>query len=354
MLPYIALVSSITIMTLFDKKRGGHFIFFALVSWMFVFSAFRVGGTGSGDYEAYLRLYNSIDSWEKVINPDVHTELGFRIISLGGNLLGAPEQFIIVTMAILSVFPVIYIIYKYSPYKILSLLIWMPYFFTMNMHASRTSVAAGFGVLFFIFYFQRYVLLMLCSFVLSVSFHTSALVLLLVILSKLSFRMLFWVTIMVLILSLLITPIQILINFLHFLGFLEISSSIEAYIISDDYGYSMSLYDPRIIIGIIIVLLIYNNRKLCENYFKLDYFKLYVIGMIIMLLCSDVTIMSWRVSYFFLIISVIVLPWIAKMYDDKINEKIKVNRLMSLIIGFAYILYTLPIIWGAKPYEFLF
>lgn len=69
--------------------------------------------------------------------------------------MGLGEQYIIVAMATLALIPVTYIIYKYSPYKILSLLIWMPYFLAMNMQTSRTSVAAAFGLLFMILYYKK-------------------------------------------------------------------------------------------------------------------------------------------------------------------------------------------------------
>lgn len=72
-----------------------------------------------------------------------------------GHSLGLGEQYIIVAMATLALIPVTYIIYKYSPYKILSLLIWMPYFLAMNMQTSRTSVAAAFGLLFMILYYKK-------------------------------------------------------------------------------------------------------------------------------------------------------------------------------------------------------
>ena len=152
MTPYFTLLFTLAIATLFDGKKIDKILFIILTFVMLLFSAFRVGGVGLGDYDAYLRLYLLTDTFEKVINPEVHAEIGFRFISFLGNFFGFGEQYIIIVMAMLALIPVAYMIYKYSPYKILSLIVWMPYFLTMNMHSSRTSVAASFGLLFISLY----------------------------------------------------------------------------------------------------------------------------------------------------------------------------------------------------------
>lgn len=350
MLPYIALVSSITIMTLFDKKRCENFIFFILVSWMLVFSAFRVGGTGTGDYETYLELYNSIDSWEKVINPDVHAELGFRILSLSGNLWDFPEQFIIVIMAILSIFPVVYVIYKYSPYKILSLLIWMPYFLTMNMHSSRTSVAAAFGLLFLISFAKRNTSIL--YFVIACLFHYSSFVLIGVFLAKVRLKRFLRISVLSLIIFLLISPFDLLIRFLDLIGIHRLSGFIQIYLESGDYGYKMPIYDPRILLGILVSLLILNIKNSFIKDFEISFYKIFLIGVLLMMVFSDVTIMAWRTSYYFLLIGVILIPLMAEKYNIKFQSSIGLKRLMSFVFVLIYLLYTTPLIMKAEPYEF--
>lgn len=156
MLPYLILISSLFVLSIFDKSKeiGGYtFLIFALT--IFVFVSFRYGGTGPGDYFTYLDLYQEVDSWAYVIEPKAHVEIGFRVVSYVGNLLGFSPQYIIVVMGFLSTAFVLLFIYKYSPFKILSILIWIPYVLSMNMHSSRTSVAAGLGVMFFMFFFKR-------------------------------------------------------------------------------------------------------------------------------------------------------------------------------------------------------
>ena len=202
MFPYILLLVAILLMTLFDGKKYDKIIFSLLVVWMFIFAAFRVGGTGTGDYDAYLRLYSLTDTFEKVINAEIHAEIGFRILSFFGNFLGFSGQYIIVVMAFLSIIPVTYVIYKYSPYKILSLLIWMPYFLTMNMHSSRTSVAAAFGLLFLISFAKRNTSIL--YFVIACLFHYSSFVLIGVFLAKVRLKRFLRISVLSLIIFLLI------------------------------------------------------------------------------------------------------------------------------------------------------
>lgn len=56
MLPYILLTLIVGFATLFDKLKYQNTIFMFLSLVMLIFSGFRVGGTGIGDYDAYLRL----------------------------------------------------------------------------------------------------------------------------------------------------------------------------------------------------------------------------------------------------------------------------------------------------------
>lgn len=352
MLPYFTVLFAITAATLFDGKKVGNFLFFCLAIWMLVFSAFRVGGTGTGDYDAYLHLYSLTDTFEKVIDPEIHAEIGFRILSFLGNYWGFEGQFIIVMMATLAFLPVVYIIYKYSPYKILSLLVWMPYFLTMNMHSSRTSVAAAFGLLFMMFYYnKKWFKTVLClSF--AILFHSSALILLFVFLAKIKLKKILYFLILALILLIAISPFELMIILFNSVGLAKLSSFVQIYISSDEYGYPMEIYDPRIILGMGVVFLIFKFQVKVIEYLDMYLFKIYTIGVLFMIVFSSVVIMAWRLSYFFLLIGVIVIPWLAKICNDMIQQNLGSKRVMSFVFTILYFLYTIPIILNAEPYEF--
>jgi hypothetical protein len=352
MMPYFALLFAISFATLFDGKKIDKYIFLMLSVWMLIFSAFRVGGTGKGDYDAYLRLYAVTDTFEKVMNPEVHAEIGFRLLSLLGHFFGFGDQYIIVAMATLALLPVVYVIYKFSPYKILSLLIWMPYFLAMNMQTSRTSVAAAFGLLFMVFYHKKKWALALLSILIAVSFHSSALILILVLLARVSLKNLFYATIIALSTLVFISPFQILLKVFEVLHLSRLSDFLTIYLASDDYGYPMAIYDPRIILAMLVVFLIFKFQNNIPQYFDMYYCKLFTIGALLMIVFSEITIMSWRVSYLFLIVGVFTIPWLAKVYNVSIQKNIGVKRVASSIFIFIYFLYAASLILKAQPYEF--
>ncbi|ADI92700.1 EpsG family protein [Acinetobacter sp. ACIN00229] len=352
MVPYFTLLFAIMFGTLFDGKKIDKIFFFILSLWMLIFSAFRVGGTGTGDYDAYLRLYSATDTFEKVIDPEIHAEIGFRLLSFLGHSLGLGEQYIIVAMATLALIPVTYIIYKYSPYKILSLLIWMPYFLAMNMQTSRTSVAAAFGLLFMILYYKKRWLAALLALVIAASFHSSALILVLVFLARVSLKKLFYATIIAFAMLVFVSPFQILLKIFEILHLTRLSDFLLSYLASDDYGYPMAIYDPRIILAMGVVFLIFKCQQHIPKYFDMYYCKLYIIGALLMVIFSHVVIMAWRVSYLFLLISVVTIPWLAKVYNLLIEKNMGSKRVMSSVFIFLYFLYTASLILKAQPYAF--
>lgn len=354
MLPYFSLLIVITITSLLDGKKIDKIIFIGLVLWMLIFSALRVGGVGTGDYEAYLQLYSLTDSFEKVINPEIHAEVGFRILSFIGNYLGFESQYIIVVMAMLALIPVAYVIYKYSPYKILSLIVWMPYFLTMNMHSSRTSVAAAFGLLFISLYYKKKWISALLCLAIAVSFHTSALILLCVFFVKFSLKKLSLILVFALSVLIFVSPFDLLISIFNILGLAHLSDFLLIYLASDDYGYPMKIYDPRIILGVCLVFLILKYQKYISQQYDMYFYKIYIIGVLLMIVFSSVVIMAWRISYFLLLISVIVIPWLAKILNNIVEKNIGSKRVASFIFTLVYVMYTTPIILGAEPYEFFF
>lgn len=114
MWPYVSLTTLVGAATLFDKTKYQKLIFILISLLMILFSGLRMGGTGTGDYDAYLALYSVADNFDEVVNPTIHAEIGFRFLSYIGNLLGFGGQFIIFSMAALSFVLVARVIYKLS------------------------------------------------------------------------------------------------------------------------------------------------------------------------------------------------------------------------------------------------
>lgn len=352
MLPYIGVLLLLFYSVIFDRTKYEKVVFLSLSLMLIVFCAFRVGGTGPADYDAYLRLYTKVASWESVIDPTIHAELGFRILSFIGNVSGFEGQFIIFSMALLSMMPIFWLINKYSYYPIVSLLFWVPYFLTMNMHASRVSVAASFGFLFIVSFYKSNKFTCITFFLLAFLFHSSAICLLFIFLTRFSFRTLGSFIILALFFGIALNPLFLIADIFKIIGMDHIAWLIKSYISSEDYGYPMKLYDPRIILSLMSVFLIYNIRKSINHSFDFYIFKVFLVGVILMVAFSSVTIIAWRLSYFYLISCVLVIPLVCKYYNFRLFISFGRIRIMSLLYSFIYTLYTLPIILGAQPYKF--
>lgn len=354
MIPYLIVTLSLVFLTLFDRSKLEPFFFWVISCILLIFSAFRIGGTSTADYENYLFFYSLFTDFKDVLGGIGHAEIGFRALSYIGNTFHFEGQFIIVAMATLSLVPIVFLVKKYSFYPIASLVFLMPYFLTMNMHSSRTSVAAAFGLLAIHYFYQSNRALYTLFFLLALSFHSSAICLILILLTKLDYRKLLMLLVVSVIVGAFVNLLPLIAAILELFGLSIIANKITSYQGSEDFAYRVLIYDPRIILNIIICLLIYNIRSYVNSDRISFYYKTYFIGTILLIALSSLAIVSWRISYYFLITAVLVLPALSKHYNSKFFESLPAKRLMSTIMIFIYFLYFLPLILTAQPYEFYF
>lgn len=349
MIPYLSLFFISLISTFFDKSKLEKNIFYFISIFLIFILTLRGNSTGPADYEGYLMMYEKVNTWMDVIEPTVHAEIGFRLLSFFGNYHDFQSQFIIFIMGMLSILPILYIINKYSYYRNLSILIWLPYFFTMNMHSSRTSVAAAFGILFIFSFIDKEKIKSIIYFLLAFSFHSSALILILIYLIKINIQKLTFILTISFFIIFFIDTLKLITIILSFFDLENYATILNNYRESSDYGYPMKLYDPRIILSLTTIILLYRIRKRLTNK-ELLFYKIYIIGSIILILFSISTIVAWRVSYYFLIISIIIIPLIAKYYNSFIFQGSKIKRFMSTGFILIYTLYIMKIILNAEPY----
>lgn len=352
MYPYIITVLISAFGSFFYRKKYdlliSDFLFIILLSLV----SLRGSGFGLADYENYKSFYSLVLTWNDVITTSVPAEIGFRFFSYIGNQLEFGPQFIIAIMGLLSTTPIYYLIRKYSEYKVLAIYFWLPYFLTFNMHTSRTAVAAGLGVLFIHFFFRKKYFLSLLLFLSAFSFHKASLVLLLVLLSVFSIKIVFITLIMAFWFTAFFAPLDFAIYFLNKFGMGALSNKVSAYR-GGYFGYSISLYDPRIVLGVIISFLgfrIRNNLSAFNSY----YLKIFMIGVLVLISFSEVVIMAWRSSYYFLLSGVIVIPFLAKYYNIKVYSKVKLKMSLSVFFILSYGSYLVWLIIRGQPYSFFF
>ena len=348
---YVLLIATAFFLHFSDRTRVSTSIFYLFSSFVLLVISLRGNGTGLADYDAYIRIYSSIVDWYDVLNPTTHVEVGFRILSYIGNSLNLGGQYIIVVMAVLSFLPVALLIKKYSPYKMLSILVWFPYIMSMNMQSSRISVAVGFGLLFFICFYKKYRVLSLICFSLAFSFHISSILLLCTFLTRLKLSVLNSIYFILLFLSFVVGFITLFSGVLSLIGLDVFSAKFISYVNSEDYGYPMPVYDPRILISLFMVASIALIKNRVTDPFHLYLFKLFVIGSMILVVFMDVTILAWRLSYIFLIIGVLVVPIISRYFITFLPPAQKVAY---IAFPAMYLALGLIIAVVAQPYILYF
>lgn len=321
------------------------FILFSLV-------CLRGNGFGLADYENYRRFYDLVLTWDDVVTTSVPAEIGFRFFSYIGNFLGFNSQFIIVVMGVLSTFPVYYLIRKYSQYKTLSIFFWLPYFLTFNMHTSRTAVAAAFGVLFIHAFLNKKYIKSLAWFLAAFSFHKASFVLLLVFLTLFNAVMLYYMVFAAFLIMFVVKPIDLSVFLLNKVGMDALSNKILAYR-GGYFGYSIPLYDPRILVSLIISFWSFRIRN-CFSRFEIYCFKIFLIGTLLLIGFSEVVIMAWRSSYYFLLNGVIFIPVLARYYNLRVFKGSKIKMALTLFLILSYGLYLFWLILHGQPYTFYF
>ncbi|MEC6822485.1 EpsG family protein [Photobacterium piscicola] len=336
-----------------DKGKYESRLFFLFGLFLIVFCSFRYGGFSTGDYFTYVKYGQLVTNFNQVIEQSIPVEIGFRFVSYIINYFQFPKNTSVVFMGIISTIPVIYIINKYSCYKFLSVLVWLPYFFTMNMHSARTSVAAGMGLLFLIFIFEKKYIKAFLSFIVAVSFHQLSLGYFFITLSLFSINILITILIFIMFFVAIFDPIQIIVHGLDFIGFSGLGYRIMAYSSSDTFSQSFSMIDPRSLLFISILCLYINISRRINERFYLYISKLFLIGGIIMYLFSSLVIISWRLSYLFFIVNILFIPKICEVYNLLPNDSIRIPRLMNVILSIVYTLWVLYLIYGSQNYSFI-
>ncbi|HHF2865962.1 TPA: EpsG family protein [Vibrio alginolyticus] len=353
MLPYLALLLLLLFSIIFDNTKYKWKVFHINSFFLFLFCAFR--GNGDGDYFTYIEYSKLIVSVNDVLDFTFPMEIGFRIISFFLNSLNLGGQGVIILMSMLSLFPTFYIISKLSDKPSLSLLVFFPFFLIMDMHSSRTAVAAAFGLLGALSLFENRNVKASIFFAIAISFHSSAIILCLLFFRRCKLSSIIIMMIFSLVFQSVYGVKELLLTILDSLGLDFFRMKVEIYLSQEDYVYDIPLYDPRNVLQIIISLLViyyYRSIRTMSQSFELN--KMFAFGCVVFILFSDLAIFSIRLSYFFLITSYIVVPILSHRLDLNC-ERSSLPRLSgSYLFAFAYSLMASAIIFSYVEYVFYF
>lgn len=334
MWPYFLLVFFILILQFkFTKFHGENLSFYIGVTALFLFAALR--GNGHGDYFAYLSRGAYIDTIGEVFYNSTQMEIGYCFLYYIVNCLHLPAQGVIAAMNLISILCMTKFIQKYSPYKCLSLLLFLPLFFQFDMHAARTAVAISISTLSITYAYQRKFLKFCFTVFFASLFHQTAWVVLIVY-SLVNIRIE---------LSVGIGCILSGMGFMYFMGtdkiilrLFELLNLHEFYVKfynygnSEIYGYSFSLLDPRLLLMICMFVM---AKLFCQKPDKLEnlFINCSFANVMAMILLSEHTFICYRISAFFNVYSIILVPMILDRLCNKKYYKnmviLKSNRILA-------------------------
>lgn len=323
-------------------------MFYIVTIILFLFAALR--GNGDGDYYNYKSMCEHISTTERLFNNNYPVEFGFRLLSYSINLFGLNSQWIIIIMNFISITFTYISINKYSEDKILSVLVFFPLFLMFDMHASRTAVAMSICLYGFRYILEKkFIKYFICVFIAS-NFHKSALITLLLY-PFVSIKVNTISSTVILFLCVILVKTvginELVINILNLLGLDRLSYRFYEYTQSTRFGYEYKLYDPRLMLNVIIY---YMSTIFCKFTEKKEKFfqRSVLLGIIISILFSQNTVFVTRLSNFFNIYLIFLIPLICK------KSIVKQKDIIRLFFILAYFCYSSLLILKQVEYKLFF
>lgn len=365
---YFVLISFIYVMLVISlikpRLRNESFVFSLII--LVLFACFR--GNGDGDYfnyKEYTELFVDVYSLFKF----TFIEIGFRVLSLIANTFNLDPQVVLMSMNIISLGTVGYVLNKHSKNPMLSLIVFLPFYFQLDMHSARTAVAASIGLLSFSFMIEKAPLKSLVAIFCAFLFHKTALILLLPmvfsmpIINRFIYSTKSFVLIgLLLIFKSFVSLTGLLVYILDLLNFSKLQYKVESYLASK-FAKPFSLFDPRLILALVIFGSIYYIFSKNIKYKKLDKVScgetrtsnlmlIYAfVNVLLYILLSDATIFAVRFTHYFNMITCLTIPYMFNWLYETIRESgISMKKrtafgifcVLSVTLYFGYTLIVLP------------
>lgn len=289
-------------------------VFSLLVLFVFLFAALR--GNGNGDYFIYLRRGARIKKWGDIFNNTIPMEVGYCVLAWIVNQLHWPAQAVIALMNAISICCIAHTVKKYSPNPKLSLLVFLPFFFQYDMHAARTAVAISVFTLSIPYILERKFLKFCAVTVVSILFHKEAAICVAAyfvprvhINKKLGMALL----LIGMAGALLKIYDPLILRVLNILPFKSLQSKFIGYMNNARFGYPARLYDPRL--WIVIALFLIARYRMPDESLKERAYRNFLINScymtaVIMIVFNAHTIMVYRLSSFYNIFTILLVPQI--------------------------------------------
>lgn len=345
---YVALiVGFVNPMTKENKKIKFLLVLFPL----FIYAAIR--GNGQGDYFNYINRGQYVNSISEVLTRNIGMEIGYKTLAYIIKCMRLPRQTIIIVFNLISAICLNKYIKKYSVHWTLSLLLYLPLFFQFEMHAARTGVAISI-VFWGMEYIEERNLLkyIACVFIAS-CFHTTAIITL-VLYWLYNFKIKKQVGIILLVvdiyISLFIGIDKVVISILSSLHLNSFLTKYLAYSSSVEYGYSMNIYDPRIIIGVLVYLICsYCVVKTNDSEtFSLNCIFMYAF---LLVMFREHTFIAYRVSSYFYYPIIALIPKLVA--DNNLVFGGKKGSRVMLFYSVIFLFTALNLVYASQNPEYI-
>lgn len=333
-----------------DKNKIQYLFIIMLLFWI---AALR--GSGNGDYYNYIERGQYINSIHDVFYKDIGMGIGYKTLAYIIKLLHLPRQTIIIAMNAISFLCLNKFIKRYSNHWSLSLLVFLPIFFQFEMHAARTGVAIAIISLGYKYIesrdFIRYFMVVLVASL----FHMTAFIALILYFiygKKTSFRKGLFIIAVAFIVVSMVDIDNIVLFLLNNLGMTYFSAKYVTYVNSVEYGYALSLLDPRIWVGVVIFVvasLFIKNKSEFEE-FGINNALLYSFMLILL---SEHTFIAYRVSsYFYYPVMTLVPSIISHGEFSKKDKRVRVVIFYGILICFTILGYVYASLTSFVEYIF--
>lgn len=363
MWPYYLLIVLCTMLCLLQReyvtviirKRHRVYSWICMLIILIIFAGLR--GSGSGDYTNYVTRGSNIRNFTDIFHNTIVMDYGYCALSWVINLLRLPAQTVIVAMNVISIGSIGKMIKKYSNMPMLSLLLFMPFFFQFDMHAARSACAIGLTTLSIPYALDRKPIKFLFVIFIAAAFHKEALIGIFI-----YFLPMIKIDLSVGIILLAFDSIIAALNLtdkisLMILERLHLSSLYIRFLsYTDENGafyYGTHFYDPRFILFFLLFIItcyyMHGKKRTLDRFLINTSF----LTIFLMIFFKMHAIMCYRLSSFYAVYSLILVPRLlilrkkdAGMECRDFNKRINIKYIMLVmfccVFAFCYALKLVP------------
>ncbi len=342
MIPYVIFYILIFLLSFKIKKNKFDIYDIFMLEILIVFSSIRYGiGT---DYFLYQRIY--LSSRTHTILASDRTGIGFSVLErFFSKTLNLDYTYFVAFCAIITII-CFYIFFKKNSNKPgRSILIFVALsFYTSSFNAFRQYLSLSIILIGYIFFQDKKYIKSIILFIISVSFHSSAIIpialyLIILILKKIEIK-----TIYVIILS-------IILYFLYDPIFNLLINNSNAYAIYEYYDLVPGIGTYLIVLfyySLYFFLIVPNRKKIDVSHKK--YLNLISIGICVLSLQLHNWLFSRASSYFMIFLPIILSDY----YDKRFNVNSKLEKIIFHLLLFVYFFAYVRTFGGVYPYKSIF